>query len=356
MNYEKKFASWKIYDAKGDITKRWFVYTTRNGKRVKLYGDINTWPDAATRRARALAIIAEQTKAEAPATGHLSEVWKALEQRKNQLRPKTWQTYVSKYRRLVTWASAQGLDRVQPQHWTSDHIKDFLASMGRISPTTWNHYTQLFRGIWRDILLPGVRNPWDGVKYKKQNPTPALYFSEFQIRELKEAIQKQSPQLWLCCQFIYYCFIRPGELRNLKIGDIQFKESRILIRGEVAKNKRQQYVAIPEAFKPMIARLEGLPQGYYVVSAAGEPGETRIGHNWMKINHQAVLTAKGYDTRRHKLYSWKHTGAIAAVKAGISLKYIQLQLRHSSLDQVNAYLKDIGLVDIGDLVDRFPEI
>lgn len=58
---------------------------------------------------------------------------------------------------------------------------------------------------------------------------------------------------------------------------------------------------------------------------------------------------KGYT-----LYSWKHTGAIQAVKAGIGVKELQIQLRHHSLDMVNQYLRQMGVWDLGQLQEKFP--
>ena len=45
--------------------------------------------------------------------------------------------------------------------------------------------------------------------------------------------------------------------------------------------------------------------------------------------------------RDYKLYSFKHTGNVMAVKAGIGLKELQMQNGHHSLDQLNAYLRQM---------------
>ena len=49
-------------------------------------------------------------------------------------------------------------------------------------------------------------------------------------------------------------------------------------------------------------------------------------------------------------------GELRWLKAGVSVKELQMQLRHHSLDQVNAYLRQMGVMDMDNLVDRFPEI
>ncbi len=43
-------------------------------------------------------------------------------------------------------------------------------------------------------------------------------------------------------------------------------------------------------------------------------------------------------------------------KAGGSLKDLQLQWRHHSLDQVDAYLKDLGVHESSFVKNNFPEL
>lgn len=69
--------------------------------------------------------------------------------------------------------------------------------------------------------------------------------------------------------------------------------------------------------------------------------------------HRAILRELGYGPK-YQLYSWKHTGAIRAVKSGISVRELQIQLRHHSLDQVQEYLRQMGADDLEKLNKRYP--
>ena len=53
--------------------------------------------------------------------------------------------------------------------------------------------------------------------------------------------------------------------------------------------------------------------------------------------------------------SWKHTGAGTFVKNNGNLKDLQTQLRHHSLDQVNDYLKDMGVYQ-SEFIKNLPSI
>lgn len=81
-----------------------------------------------------------------------------------------------------------------------------------------------------------------------------------------------------------------------------------------------------------------------------------MGENTMGDRHRKLLKELNFDTKRYKVYSWKHTGAVMAVKAGVHVKQLQIQLRHHSLDQVDEYLRQLGVSDLGDLRANFPGI
>ena len=68
-----------------------------------------------------------------------------------------------------------------------------------------------------------------------------------------------------------------------------------------------------------------------------------------------ALKSLGFGTE-YLLYSWKHTGAVACVRAGASLKELQIQLRHHSLEEVDKYIRQLGVNDLRDLEGRFPGI
>ena len=56
----------------------------------------------------------------------------------------------------------------------------------------------------------------------------------------------------------------------------------------------------------------------------------------MTNRHCAILKLLNFG-KGYQMYSWKHTGAVAAVKAGIGVKELQIQLRHHSLDETDKY-------------------
>ena len=107
--------------------------------------------------------------------------------------------------------------------------------------------------------------------------------------------------------------------------------------------------------KKEIEFLQSYPNNYYILSKCGKPGQNPISTKWLNDEHRKVLDELKI-IGRYAFYSWKHTGVVKAVKSGLNIKDLQLQLRHHSLDMVNEYLKNLGVLDSEDLINRYPTL
>lgn len=80
-----------------------------------------------------------------------------------------------------------------------------------------------------------------------------------------------------------------------------------------------------------------------------------VGINYMANLHRKYLKELGFGIE-HKLYSWKHTGAVMYIKNGGNVKELQIQLRHYSLDETDLYLRQLGVSDLTNLEEDFPPL
>ena len=62
------------------------------------------------------------------------------------------------------------------------------------------------------------------------------------------AIEIEAPTLWVFIQFVYYCYIRPGEIRRLKREYIDLSSGKIFIPAFISKNAKKESIPI---FKEM---------------------------------------------------------------------------------------------------------
>jgi len=149
---------------------------------------------------------------------HLNNV---LKRRENNMRKKAFQTYLSTVREFIRFLKFKGIDKAISKLNTDDIIQfgKWLIDNKR-SNTTYNKDMATLRSLFNDLVTDKLmfENP---VKIKKlkedrQGKSP---FKEHQVKLLKDYFFANDTQMYLAIQLLYYCYIRPGELRLLKVRD-----------------------------------------------------------------------------------------------------------------------------------------
>ncbi len=399
LNRRKLAIRAKINDYQGNLNKQWFVYfscinpVTNKLNRIRVYEGINTYNSRSERLKVARKLMyrynqklisgrnyftsedtdtiyedqlsyykkyKKQVRSADYTISHFLN--KYLVDHTQALRKKSHQTYTSKLRIFEKWIEKKNLQEIEVSYINRDLAKEFLNYIiqdKKLSATSRNAYLSTIKTFFKSLLDDDIikTNPFDRIEKLPEQRQGKLPFKRQQQLQLKEFIQKYEPQLWLFIQFMFYCLIRPGELRLLKIGDLDIDEGQILIKGEISKNKKSQFVMIPDSFKKELEllKLYLFNQDYYVFSNNGQPGPEPKSRDYFNKIHKKITKDLGF-SKSYTLYSWKSTGAISAVKSGASLKEVQLQLRHHSLDQVDIYLKSMGMLDMNNIKHNLAEL
>lgn len=346
----------RVYDAGGDISRRWFVeYRDQENQKRRVFTKINDSDVPEDRREAIQHVIARLTGPEIDRYELIRNLREFLNAKENNIRKKTFQGYSSKFRVFAEWYEGQVIDTHQ-----ADAFLDWLVEKRGLHMTSRNDYRVFLKSAWKWMMKKGMKkmNPWDRTEKVTQVSISARPFSMSQVAHLKKIMMADVPGLWMFCEMMFYTFIRPGEMRELRVSDILWEDCRILVRAEISKNRKEQYVVIPDALFPnLLAWCENtVPTDYLFSNMDGQrPGKNMLGKNFMSSLHRDLLRKLEYASQ-HKLYSWKHTGAKYAALAGVSMKELQVQLRHHSLDQVDMYLRDLGVQDLTSLANRFPKI
>ena len=365
MAVQKKYSLesgiYKLYSNGGDTSKRWFFnyyLVSENGfrKRTRIYGYINKHSNPDKRFRAAELLLAELSngtyEAETFEPVHLQAVFSDyFETRCRTLRPKTKTTSLTKVNLFLAYCAKKKVDSLLKVN--KKFAIGFLASIKR-SSTTVNTYRDTMRTFFEDFVSDKMipENPFARVAKLPEERRGKFPFSENQVMQLKNRISSEHPVLWMGCMLEYYCFIRPGESRLLRVEDVNLDEDYILLHASISKNKKTQPVSLPSSFKEALTLwLKDLPQNYFVLNRALAP----VSRDYLNKQHHKFLQSLGFSSR-FSFYSWKHTGAFSAIKAGISLKDLQMQMRHHSLDQLNEYLREMGIMDSVNLKNNFPAI
>lgn len=345
----------KIFSLAGQLFtlvkgKRWYLeyYTADRGipERRRAYGGANRIKDLVQREAAFMALAAEL----AAPVGAGCVLLDALEARRPAQRLKTWQSQKTRLRIFLAWLGTRSPCSIDKSGAAA--FVQHLVAMGRQSATI-DSYKNTLSAIYQAADL---ENPWRGVVAPKVVSRSLMYFRKEETAALMAWLQLNMPMVAMAVKMLYYCFIRPGEMRLLTADCVNFENATITIPAAISKNGKTGTVVIPAAFLPeMKSYLNGVVGAPFIFSKAGGPGWEPVHKNYLNGQHRLALAAckiKG----RYAFYSWKHTGAVNVVRAGINLKDLQLQLRHHSLDMVNEYLKDLGVLDSEDLRNKFPAL
>lgn len=267
---------------------------------------------------------------------------------KPTLRKKTHQDYKSKLAMFVEYIEEKQRNIPIPLIDRSIVFPffEFLVNERDLCRQTVSKYMQTVRMFFNWCEDVGVReyetNPVKRIpKMGKVIDCSPGVFSKSDRERLRDAIKPKEPWLWLACEILYYCAVRPGtEMRLLKVGDIDLHKKSICIRAELAKNKMTETVLFPyEVLEHMLSlNIQQYDKNLYLFGKYGVPSTQPMGKNTMRnrFNHYRELLHISTDK---KFYSWKHSGALSAIDNGATIYEVKDQLRHKSIMTTEEYLR-----------------
>jgi len=375
----------KLYDAKGNVNERWFVYYSYRNPGSKLmvvfriYQGFDEIKTREGRYAHAHLLIQEWTQKLRSGFNPFEEKSKEviydddlqyqnvaewygkkrsgtkgvryylndfLTLKKATLKTKSYADLVGKLRTFCLYLETKGKGDIEVAFIDNEVIQDFFMFLINEKELAHKTIDKYRRNIWtffeylikrRKILdenpVRDTPNVPDIVDFSAQ-PFPEHY-----IHRICEYL-KTRPQLWLAVEFQYYCGLRPGEVRTLQIKDIDFARGSIRVQSAHSKNKKTQSVLIPDVFMEDIRKwnLIDYPLDYYVFSKNGLPGPVPLGVNTMRERHNKIRKVFNLPAD-YKYYSWKPTAGIRLDEVGVPLIQISQHYRHSDPSITDVYLR-----------------
>lgn len=266
---------------------------------------------------------------------------------------------------FTAWCKKAGKNILVTRFTKADvmHYLDWLVTerkyRGRtgVSNVTRNNHLVLIHSIFQDLTERQIieKNPANGIKRLKEEGKKYIAFSDRQKEILTAHLLEHDYNLYVFTQFIYYCFIRPAELLRLKVKHIDLANRVITIPAPDSKNSKQASAVIPKPLMPYIEQMQlsSYPPEYFIFSKPRlRPGPIPQVRTRVSERHTKALKACGLYNGELSMYGWKHTGNKNAYLAGVDIKTIQAQNRHSSLELTDIYLRSLGVRIEKDLLDK----
>lgn len=164
------------------------------------------------------------------------------------------------------------------------------------------------------------------------------------LEKLRTYLSTFNRPFYLACMMEYYTFIRPDELRYIKIGDIHIADQTIFISSEISKNRKGQSVALNDAILKIMLQQHVFehPSQEYLFGHDLIPGPDQIGVNQFRLEWVKVRKALHFPDS-YQFYSLKDSG-IRDLANAEGIVFARDQARHSDVAVTNRYLKSTSTV------------
>ena len=218
---------------------------------------------------------------------------------------------------------------------------DYLILDKDVSATTRNNHR-----TWLSTLCSWLverkyidRNPCEDIHMlreseKKRDPLPSTA-----LTRMREYLLKHNKHFLLACMMEYYTFIRPDELRHMKIGYISISKREVTVPADISKNHKQRHVGLNKRLLQLMIDLHifDAPSHYYIFGDNLKPGPemsylNRFRYEWKKMR-EALHWPDSY-----QFYSLKDSG-IRDLANAEGVVVARDQAGHSDVAVTNRYLK-----------------
>ncbi len=251
----------------------------------------------------------------------------------------TRKDYTVRFNVFLSWCSMECYQCVEEVNFPQ--FLDYVFLDRGVSPRTHNNYRTWLRSFtsWmrRQHLLEG--DPLDGVppmreQGKIRQPLPAAM-----LRQIREHMAAHDRHFLLAVMMEYYSFIRPEELSQLQVGDIDVKRHAIHVRASISKNGKAEMVGLNTAIVSLMRELGTLraPKDWYLFSNRLHPGKVRLDSRAFRDRWARLRRRLGIP-REYQFYSLKDSG-IRALANSAGIVIARDQARHSSIAVTNKYLQ-----------------
>ena len=232
---------------------------------------------------------------------------------------------------------------------------DQLVADRKIGARTFNNYRMLLVSMWNELIERGytANNPWSKVKKQKETDKNRMMLDNADAQIILNEAHQTDKMLFLSILLLYYCFIRPEEQRRMRVNMIDLRNGTIYLPGEITKNKKSETITIPKAIIPYLYEVgvHTWHRNDYIMGEFLKPHPNKAcGMHTLNNHHKSLIERLHKQRKLHSItgisiYSWKDTGAMALIRAGIDVYEVMRQMRHSDLSTTQKYLKSLSNIN-----------
>ena len=218
---------------------------------------------------------------------------------------------------------------------------DWIIEERGANARTRNNYLQ-WCGAFGEFLLERdciAENPAISIKKLKEGEKIRQPLSGKQLAQLNKYLMKKDRYFLLACMMEYYTFVRPNELRHVRIRDISVIEQTVFIPAEVSKNRKDGKAALNADILQLMIELKVLekPGDWYLFGPDLLPSPEQANPDIFNRSFLKVRKALKFPSDI-KFYSLKDSG-IRDLSEKEGVVTARDQARHSDIATTNRYLQ-----------------
>lgn len=358
---QKKLVSteFRLLTYGNNLAQKWcWEWYDEKGKRCKKYGLINRHTTVESRLIEAEKLKKEmetglKNTKQSPDSVIYQHLKPHYDKHVTPLRDSSAKDYGTVLHIFERWLLKTGYKALHPKKFAANQAEDYARYIEferKAENATYNKHINVLDMLFDYLAKAEIitKSPFFSLKRKQKCSTSVSAFKEHDVQKLKEVLKTANMTVYIACMVDMYAFIRPNEIRNLRLKDIDMVNNTITIDKSFAKNKKTQKVAILPALQGILKEYisELKEQDFFLLSKKGTPGTEQISSKYVVENHNRIMQANGYNSDLFKPYSWKHTGNSLAYKNGASIRFLKLQNRHHSEVMTEIYIKSIVPEDL----------
>ena len=217
-----------------------------------------------------------------------------------------------------------------------DHFLDRIYIEKEKSARTYNFYLMCMRAFFNFCLSKGFikENPVKNTKSKTIKEKTRVVLNQKEKKQL-QLLREDNFHFYVFCMTTYYCFIRPNELKKLKVEHVNIEKSYITIPSSISKNRKTENVTIPNIFiEELKEHIGKASKDLFLFGKKFAPGKQAVAnlfYYWENVR-------KKYHFRKEvQFYSLKDTGITDMLNAGVPAIKVRDQARHSDLKITEIY-------------------
>ena len=216
------------------------------------------------------------------------------------------------------------------------------------SPRTRNNYRGWLYSLAEFLIARKhiKTNPVEHIRVMPEHEKFRKDLSPQMLKQMATHLNKVDKPFYLACLMQYYTLIRPGEMSNLKIGDISIKRQSVFVSKEFSKNHKDAEVGLNKIVIKLMLDLGifNYTNDFYLFGSKFKPSKEKYGAYQFNIRWKAMRKALNWDDC-YQFYSLKDSG-IRDLANAQGVVVARDQARHSDISTTNKYIQKHGVQQV----------